>query len=83
VRETEAEFPGDFSKIADLVRGDNYKKAFLETGDPNDSVWSCGQSIGLIEDVPTCRQLLLDITAEAEQILSTGSSYIIAPASKL
>ena len=84
VRELEAEHPGDFSKIADLVRGDNYKKAFEETGDPNNSVWSCGQSIGLVEDVPTCKELLENIVAEAEEILNVGASYIAAPrASKL
>eukprot|EP00966_Prymnesium_polylepis_P101876 2359412-Prymnesium_polylepis.2 len=32
VQALEAEFPGDFSKIHHLVRGDNYKRSFLETG---------------------------------------------------
>lgn len=83
VREMESEFPGDFSKIKDLVKGDNYKKAFLETGDPNNSVWSCGQSIGLIDDCPSCEDLLNDIVAEAEEVLTRGPSYIVAPQPKL
>ena len=38
----EAEHPGDFSKIHHLVKGDNYRKSFHETGDIESSVWSCG-----------------------------------------
>ena len=33
-----------------LVRGDNYRKSFQESGNTQDSVWSCGQSIGLIDE---------------------------------
>ena len=40
-------FAGDFSKIAHLVKGDNYRKSFHETGDPDSSVWSAGVCMGL------------------------------------
>jgi nitronate monooxygenase len=82
VNELEAQHPGDFSKVAHLARGVNYKKSFQETGDVDSSVWSCGQSIGLINDVPTCQQLLQNIMAEfhtAAARVSTGGR----PAAKL
>eukprot|EP00927_Polykrikos_kofoidii_P004483 TRINITY_DN11770_c0_g1_i2.p1 TRINITY_DN11770_c0_g1~~TRINITY_DN11770_c0_g1_i2.p1 ORF type:complete len:330 (+),score=47.54 TRINITY_DN11770_c0_g1_i2:80-1069(+) len=69
VREIEEKDPGDFSKISHLVKGENYRKAFQETGDPSNSVWSCGQSIGLINDIPSCQDLVEGIVAEAEDII--------------
>lgn len=81
VRKIESEHPGDFSKISHLVAGVNYKKSFQETGDITNSVWSCGQSLGLIEDVPTCKELIESIVGEAETILSKQSSFIVAASS--
>lgn len=69
VREIEAAHPGDFSKISHLVKGENYRVSFQETGDASTSVWSCGQSIGLIDDIPTCKDLMERIVAEAEDII--------------
>jgi len=69
VLKIEKEHPGDFSKIAHLVKGDNYRKAFQETGDPTKSVWSCGQSIALIDDIPTCQELIAKMVADAEGII--------------
>eukprot|EP00929_Paragymnodinium_shiwhaense_P002493 TRINITY_DN102753_c0_g1_i1.p1 TRINITY_DN102753_c0_g1~~TRINITY_DN102753_c0_g1_i1.p1 ORF type:complete len:334 (+),score=83.83 TRINITY_DN102753_c0_g1_i1:85-1086(+) len=71
VQRLEQEFPGDFSKIVHLVKGDNYRKSFQETGDMESSCWSCGQVIGLIDDVPTCKELCDRIVAEAEDIIKT------------
>merc|ERR1740121_1427407 len=69
VRDIEAKNPGDFSAIAHLVKGDNYRVSFQETGDPTTSCWSCGQSIGLIKDIPSCAELLERLVSEAEEIL--------------
>lgn len=69
VRDIESKHPGDFSKIAHLVKGDNYRVSFQETGDPLSSCWSCGQSIGLIKDIPTCKELCDSVVAEAEDII--------------
>ena len=78
VRAIEAEHPGDFKKIVHLVKGENYRKSFQETGDAESSAWSCGQSIGLIEDVPTCKALLAGIVSEAEQILAKQASFVVS-----
>jgi len=71
VADIEEEFPGDFDKFGHLVKGMKYKESFQETGDTQDSVWSCGQSIGLIDSVPTCQELIDTIVAEAEDIITT------------
>eukprot|EP00928_Gymnodinium_smaydae_P080341 TRINITY_DN64057_c0_g1_i1.p1 TRINITY_DN64057_c0_g1~~TRINITY_DN64057_c0_g1_i1.p1 ORF type:complete len:330 (+),score=81.61 TRINITY_DN64057_c0_g1_i1:66-1055(+) len=71
VRKIEAEHPGEFDKIYPLVKGELYRQSFQETGDADNSCWSCGQSIGLIKDVPTCAELLENIVAEAENVIRT------------
>jgi len=70
VVELEQQYPGDFTKISDLVRGDNYRKVFQETGNLDDGVWSAGTCMGLIEDIPTCQELSDRIVSEAEEIIS-------------
>ena len=65
----EKEFPGDFKKIHHLVKGDNYRKVFQETGELDDGVWSAGTVMGLIDSVVTCEELCSSIVAEAETII--------------
>ena len=69
VLEIEKEHPGDIKKIYHLVSGANYKRSFQETGDVENSVWSCGTVMGLIDGVPTCEMLIEDMVAEAEAII--------------
>jgi nitronate monooxygenase len=71
VQAVEKEKPGDFASVAALVKGALYRKSFQETGNTEDSVWSCGQVMGLIDDVPTCQVLIERMVAEAEQIMSS------------
>jgi nitronate monooxygenase len=70
VRAIEDEFPGDFEKIRPYVAGLEYRKSFYETGDMSSSVWSCGQSIGLIDSVPSCKDLVGTIMADCTACLS-------------
>jgi nitronate monooxygenase len=70
VRRIEAKRPGEFEAIAHLVRGDNYRESFQETGDTESSVWSCGTCMGLIDDIPTCGALAERIVQEAEDIIA-------------
>ena len=69
VRKREAASPGKIEAIYDLVKGDNYRKSFHETGDTENSVWSCGQVIGLIDDIPDCKTLVANIVNEAAEVL--------------
>ena len=69
VAEIEKEKPGDISAIIDYVKGDHYRKVFQETGDISSVVFSCGQGVGNISDIPTCSELLRRIVADAEVII--------------
>jgi hypothetical protein len=55
--------------IIRYVKGELYRKSFQETGDIESSCWSCGQVMGLIDDVPDCKTLLETIVSEAEDII--------------
>ena len=41
----------------------------MQQGDMESGVWSCGMVAGLVYDIPTCRELLDRIMAEARQII--------------
>ena len=45
-----------------------YPRIMLE-GDMDAGVWSCGMVAGLIHDVPTVKELIDRIMAEAEEII--------------
>jgi NAD(P)H-dependent flavin oxidoreductase YrpB (nitropropane dioxygenase family) len=53
--------------IHDQVAG-IYPKVMIE-GDTEAGAWSCGMVVGLINDVPTVKELIDRIMAEAEQII--------------
>ncbi|KAL8392823.1 hypothetical protein RB595_002852 [Gaeumannomyces hyphopodioides] len=72
---------GEFSEIAPFVSGARGKQVFIN-GDPNYGVWTAGQVIGLIHDIPTCAELVSRIEREAEQALREKLS-LLKPESKL
>lgn len=74
----EAASPGDFQAIREYVRGDNYRRSFQETGNPDDSVWSCGLSMGLINDCPPCATVVANIVDEAEDIIRHRLPKVLA-----
>jgi len=55
--------------IMHLVSGERGRKVY-EEGDIDLGVWSAGQIVGLIHDVPTCAELVHRIVAEAEEIIA-------------
>jgi len=69
VKSIEKEHPGEFDKIYPLVKGELYRQSFQDTGDADSSCWSCGQSIGLIKDIPTCAELMENLVSEAESVI--------------
>ena len=56
-----------FSDVIEEVAG-VYPKIMLE-GDMEAGAWSCGMVAGLIHDIPTCKELIDRIMAEAESII--------------
>jgi nitronate monooxygenase len=69
VLELERQHPGEFDKIHHLVKGDNYRKVFQETGNIDEGIWSAGTCIGLIDSVETCEAVANKIVADAEAII--------------
>ncbi|BCJ86693.1 NAD(P)H-dependent flavin oxidoreductase [Effusibacillus dendaii] len=56
-------------ELLPYISGQRSKKVYNE-GDVNDGgIWSCGQSVGLIHDVPSVKQLIDGIVQEAQQAL--------------
>ncbi len=58
-----------FEEIAHLVKGARGREG-LENGDLDHGVWTVGMVQGLINDVPTCKQLIDRIMGEAESIIA-------------
>ncbi|PMB67312.1 Nitronate monooxygenase [Beauveria bassiana] len=72
---------GEFSEVAPYVSGKRGKEVF-SNGDPEHGVWTTGQVMGLIHDIPTCDVLVKRIEKEAETAL-TERVALIVPESKL
>ena len=70
VLETEREKGADlkFDDILEEVAG-VYPKIMLD-GEMDAGAWSCGMVAGLINDIPTCKELIDRIMTEAEQIIN-------------
>ena len=47
----------DFKKIQPLVAGVRGRTVFTD-GDKDAGVWTAGQVVGLIDDIPSCEELL-------------------------
>ena len=56
---------GGFEELIPLLSGQKVKQAW-ENGDVNYAPLMVGQSIGLINDIPTCRELMERMAAEAK-----------------
>ncbi|KAF8635796.1 hypothetical protein AX15_000003 [Amanita polypyramis BW_CC] len=57
-----------FSDIQHLVSGERGRKVY-ETGDPEYGIWTTGVVIGLIDDIPTCKELIERFEREVGEIL--------------
>ena len=53
-----------FEDIRHLVSGARGRSVY-ENGDPNAGIWTAGQTLGLIHDIPTCKELVERIESEA------------------
>lgn len=60
---------GDFPAVRELVAGRRGRIVY-ETGDLNAGIWWAGLSQALIHDVPTCRELIDRMVADAERTIS-------------
>lgn len=57
-----------FEDLRELVSGARGRQVY-EKGDPDLGIWSAGITMGLINDIPTCEELLVRMEREAEEII--------------
>jgi len=60
----------DIDDVRHLVTGSENRRV-LQDGEMDVGVWSCGMVVGLIDDVPTCRELVDRIMSEADEIIQS------------
>ena len=68
---------GDKIQIQDIfgeVAG-KYPK-IMQEGAMDEGAWSCGMVAGLIHDIPTCKELIERVVAEAEEIINNRLSKL-------
>lgn len=61
---------GEFADVRELVAGRRGRTVY-ETGDLEAGIWWAGLSLALIDDIPTCANLIERMTVEAESIITT------------
>lgn len=72
--------PGStFEDIAALASGARGRKAVLGEGDMEGGLWWAGQSQGLINDVPTCAELVTRIVDEAAESVRSMIGLVDSP----
>ncbi|KAJ9639915.1 hypothetical protein H2201_007306 [Coniosporium apollinis] len=67
---------GKFEEVAPFVSGKRGRQVFLN-GDKDFGVWTAGQVIGLIHDIPTCDELVKRIEREAIETLQKALSLLV------
>ncbi|WP_285236392.1 NAD(P)H-dependent flavin oxidoreductase [Spongiibacter taiwanensis] len=58
----------DFSDLQPLVAGARGRERVLEAGDTEDGIWTAGMVIGLINDIPSCAELIERMVTEARTL---------------
>ena len=67
----------DFDDIAPLVKGTKGRELF-EQGELDRGIWSAGMVIGLINDIPTCKDLIERIVNDAEEIIKQRLDNLVS-----
>ncbi len=65
---------GGFEALYPLIAGERMKQAW-DDGDVNAAPMMVGQSIGLIQDVPTCKELMERMEKEAQKAITSVSKF--------
>ena len=61
----------DFNDIQPYVAGARGRERCIEGGDIDDGVWTVGQVMGLIDDIPTCEILITRMVSDAKELLTS------------
>ena len=68
VVEIESTGSATFEYVKDLVAGQRGRKVF-EEGDLEHGIWSAGISVARVKDVPSCKDMVSRLVADAEEII--------------
>lgn len=68
---------GKFEDVRDLVAGARGRRVF-EEGDLDAGIWSAGQVQGLINDIPSCAELVSRMVSEAEALINSRLAGMVA-----
>ncbi|ORZ20586.1 2-nitropropane dioxygenase [Absidia repens] len=71
-----------FEDVRELVSGARGRQVYT-TGDPEFGVWTAGQVMGLIHDIPNCHDLVTRIVADAEAIITKRLNSLVVPKAHL
>jgi nitronate monooxygenase len=63
-------------EIGPVVAGAKGRVVY-ETGDTEHGIWSAGTSMGLVQDIPTCRELVERIVSEAEGLIKGRLTWMV------
>lgn len=67
----------NFEDIKSLVAGVKGRELFKD-GDLDSGIWSAGMVVGLIDDIPSCEELINRIVNEAEEIINSRLRQMVA-----
>ena len=59
-----------------MIDGDDWW--LMIDGDVESGAWSCGMVAGLINDIPTCKELIDRIMAAAEEIINQRLGRLVS-----
>lgn len=68
---------GKFEDVRELVSGARGRRVF-EEGDLDAGIWSVGLCQGLIEDIPTCAELIGRMVSEAEELINARLARFVS-----
>ncbi|MSR11022.1 MAG: nitronate monooxygenase [Gammaproteobacteria bacterium] len=69
--------PTNFEDLKNLVAGVKGRELFSD-GDLDKGIWSAGMVVGLIDDIPSCEELITRIVREAEEIIKFRLQQMLA-----
>ena len=69
--------PTNFEDLKNLVAGVKGRELFND-GDLDKGIWSAGMVVGLIDDIPSCEELITRIVREAEEIIKFRLQQMLA-----
>ncbi|KAL0961028.1 hypothetical protein HGRIS_006019 [Hohenbuehelia grisea] len=66
-----------FEDVRELVSGARGKLVY-ENGDPDYGIWSAGIAVGLINDIPTCEELVKTLESGVERTIGNLQGLVVA-----